>query len=573
MIIVARDGSGDYTSLQAAVDGAAESGRAPVIILMRAGEYREKVTVHKNNLRIIGEDPERTVLVWNGCAKDTYPDGEEKGTFMSSTMMITGHNVEVENLTIMNDAGDGRKVGQAVAVYAAGDRGVWRNCRMIAHQDTLFCGPLRIPNVTQDIGERRGLAEAVTRVEDGHLTHSRQYFENCWIQGDVDFIFGCYRCWFEGCTLYMNERGGWYTAANTNREQPWGMVFHRCRLTGECGEGQASLGRPWRAWARTVFLECEMDGHVAPDGFRDWDEERVVTDLYGEWGTTGARADQSTRHPSQKRLTEEDAAVITPAEVLGGWDGWRPERRVPTWFLCGDSTMAYYPPERAPMAGWGQMLQPLMREEAYIQNEAVNGRSSKSFIDEGRLEAIRLCLREGDKLIICFGHNDEKHQDPSRYTTAEGTYPEYLTEYLEAARSHGAEPILATSIARRLFDEGGRLIPTHGAYPAAVRELAKRENVRLIDLEPATMEMVQKAGVEGSKALYCHVPAGHPNYPDGAADNSHLHERGAIRIAQLFLAIMEGRTRVSGGEGASGPEAGDLDSLISREDWVLEKRD
>ena len=209
MYIVAKDGSGDFTTLQAAVDAVPEGRREPTIILLRMDEYREKVVVHKSNLRIIGEARDRTVLTWNGCALDPGPDGQEKGTFLSSTLMITGSNVEVENLTVRNDAGDGRVVGQAVAVYAAGDRGIWRNCRLIAHQDTLYCGPVRMPNTLADIGWRRGTAEAYSRVEDGPLTHSRQYFENCYIEGDVDFIFGSYRCWFEHCTLFMGERGGW----------------------------------------------------------------------------------------------------------------------------------------------------------------------------------------------------------------------------------------------------------------------------------------------------------------------------------------------------------------------------
>ena len=318
MITVARDGSGDYTAIQAAVDAIPQDcGETPVRILVRAGEYREKVIVHRDHVVITGEDPERTILVWNGCAKDRYPDGSEKGTFLSSTLMVTGSCVTVENMTVMNDAGDGRIVGQAVAVYAAGDRGVWRNCRLMARQDTLFCGPVRLPNVQEDIGSRTGSAEAVFRVEDGHLTHSRQYFEKCLIRGDVDFIFGCYRCWFEECTLFMNERGGWYTAANTNEAQPYGLIFHRCRLTGECAPGAGYLGRPWRKFARTVFLECEMDEHVAPEGFSDWDEERVVTDRCGEWRTTGARADQGTRHPAQKRLTDEEAG-----ELLAVRDQW-----------------------------------------------------------------------------------------------------------------------------------------------------------------------------------------------------------------------------------------------------------
>ncbi len=322
MIIVAKDGSGDFTSIQEAVDALPETEEGcPAQILVRAGEYREKVVIHRNHVRLKGEDAEKTVLAWNACAKDRYEDGTEKTTFLSATLMTTGLDIEVENLTMVNDAGDGRAVGQAVAVYAAGDRGVWRGCRFIAHQDTLYCGPLREPDVTKDVGSRRGCAEAYPLVQDGPLTSSSQYFENCYIRGDVDFIFGCYRAWFERCTLFMNERGGFYTAANTHPEQPFGFVFRRCRLTGACGPGQGFLGRPWRKGAATVFLECEMGEQVAPEGFCDWDAERVVTGRYGEWRTTGARADQGTRHPSQKRLTDEEAAQITISRVLGRTDG------------------------------------------------------------------------------------------------------------------------------------------------------------------------------------------------------------------------------------------------------------
>lgn len=323
MIIVSKDGKGDFTSIQAAIDALPPAGGQ---ILIRPGEYREKTVVHRDHAHLIGEAREGTRIVWNGCAKDRYPDGSEKGTFLSSTLMITGRDVTVENLTVINDAGDGRIVGQAVAVYAAGDRGIFRSCSLLAHQDTLFCGPIRLPNVKADIGERAGSAEQALRVEDGPLTHSRQYYENCLIRGDVDFIFGPYRCWFEGCTLFMNARGGWYTAANTNENQPFGFVFHRCRLTGDCAPGAGFLGRPWRRFARTLFLACEMDEHVAPDGFCDWDAERIITGRCGEWRTAGFRADQSTRHPAQKRLTDDEAKEITLSRVLGGADGWRPER-------------------------------------------------------------------------------------------------------------------------------------------------------------------------------------------------------------------------------------------------------
>ena len=564
MYIVAKDGSGDFTSIQQAIDAIHGGERSPVILLLRMDEYRERGVVDKDNVRIIGEARDRTVITASGCAKDRDESGAERGTFLSATFTVTGHNVEVENLTIRNDAGDGREVGQAVAVYAAGDRGVWRNVRMIAHQDTLFCGPL-MPKVADFISPRLGRAETVPSVGDSPYTHSRQYFEDCFIQGDVDFIFGPYRCWFERCTLFMNARGGYYTAANTPEEQAYGFVFHSCRLTGECEEGKAYLGRPWRKFSRTVFLNCEMDEHVAPLGFIDWDQDRLVTERYAEYGTVGVRADQSTRHLKQRRMSAEEAICITVQDVIGGPDGWRPDFRTPTWFLCGDSTMANYPESVYPMMGWGQKLQCLLNDNIFVENCAVNGRSSKSFVAEKRLNYIELCLRKGDKLIISFSHNDEK-ADPARHTDPRMTFPEYLGMYIDAARRQGAEPILVTPIARRHFNEAGQLMLTHGAYPNAMRDTSIYRGVRLIELENATMSLFQQLGPEGTKNIYCHVPAGSKNYPDGVQDNSHLQERGAVRVAGLFLALLRGEKQVSGHFNAA--EA-DLTDLISREDSVV----
>ena len=202
MIVVAKDGSGDFTGIQEAVDALPEAvGDVPSLIKICPGIYREKVVIHRDSVRIIGEDPETTVVTWSACAKDLHEDGTEKTTFLSATLMTTGRDIEIESLTVRNDAGDGRVVGQAVAVYAAGDRGIWRNCRFIAHQDTLYCGPLRTPDVVKDIGTRHGCAEVYPLVQDGPLTSSRQYFEDCFIQGDVDFIFGSATAYFENCIM------------------------------------------------------------------------------------------------------------------------------------------------------------------------------------------------------------------------------------------------------------------------------------------------------------------------------------------------------------------------------------
>ena len=309
--IVSPDGSGDFVSLQAAADAAAECTDDSAVIVLRPGIYRERVVLHRDGLRLLGEDRERCVISASGCAKDRDGNGKERGTFCSATLLVSGRNVTVENLTVRNDAGDGRAVGQAIALYAAGDGGVYRNLDLLAHQDTLFCGPVN-PQVADFISPRQGSAEFsdTDNLGNSPVTRSREFFENCFIRGDVDFIFGPYRCWFEGCTLFMNERGGWYTAANTAESQPLGFVFHRCVLTGECAEGAGFLGRPWRRFARTVFLRCEMDSHVSPQGFADWDAERVVTSRLGEYETTGAGALCAARHPDQRKLTDAEAANI-----------------------------------------------------------------------------------------------------------------------------------------------------------------------------------------------------------------------------------------------------------------------
>jgi len=532
MIVVARDGTGDFSTIQAAVDAAPTGGRAPVLIFVHRGEYHEKLHITKDNLRIVGEDAGGTVL-WNSdYARQTYPDGTEKGTFLSYTLIVTGNHVQLENMTIRNDAGQGGVVGQAVAVYAAGDRLVFRNCRLIAHQDTLFCGPTMQKVCDNALPHILPLQSG--SVGDAGVSSNRQYYENCFIQGDVDFIFGPYRCWFENCTLSCNDRGqavnGYYTAANTPKEQPYGFVFHHCHLTGNCQDSTVYLGRPWRAFARTVFLYCRMDACIKPEGFCDW-AEKPVTWRYAEYGTTGARADTAPRHTGATILTEAEAEGITLLEVLAGPDGWNPQRHVPSIYICGDSTACDYTQDRYPRTGWGQAL-PAQLPGLFVHNEAASGRSSKSFYDENRLCSMRHFLRPGDMLLIQFGHNDEK-QDPARETEPRTTFLMHMQMYIDAARAIGALPVLLTPIVRRHFDETGKLMDTHGDYAAAIRDLAEKQGVTLIDMEALTREVVSAMGPEQSKKLYLWVDEGHRNYPQGEKDDTHLCFDGAWAFAGL----------------------------------------
>lgn len=205
-----------------------------------------------------------------------------------------------------------------------------------------------------------------------------------------------------------------------------------------------------------------------------------------------------------------------------------------TIFLAGDSTLADQPADVWPLTGWGQMLHRFVPEGVRVSNHAMSGRSSLSFIFEGRLDALLKEASAGDCLLVQFGHNDEKIGDPTRYTDPETAFPAMLRRYIEAARLRGMRPILATPVQRRTFGEGGRLVESHGAYPDAVRRLAAEERVPLIDLAAKTRELYERLGPEQSKALFVHAKPGElPNYPDGAEDNTHFSELGALRVAEI----------------------------------------
>lgn len=207
-----------------------------------------------------------------------------------------------------------------------------------------------------------------------------------------------------------------------------------------------------------------------------------------------------------------------------------------TLHMIGDSTLSVKVAQKYPETGWGQVLGVLASEFLTLNNCAKNGRSSKSFIDEGRWDRVKRQFKKGDYLLIQFGHNDQKQQDPARYTVPFGAYTDNLRVFIEAARSAGVEPILATSIVRRQFDSNGALKDTHKQYLEAVRQLAQTRNVPLVDMEQLTRTLVLEYGPEKSKQLFLHGAKGrYPNYPDGISDNTHLQETGALKVAALFV--------------------------------------
>ena len=205
-------------------------------------------------------------------------------------------------------------------------------------------------------------------------------------------------------------------------------------------------------------------------------------------------------------------------------------------FLIGDSTMADKPLADNPERGWGQMFPMFFTDQVQIENYAKNGRSTKSFIDEGRWKTVYDKLQKGDYVFIQFGHNDEKKYDTTRYTEPHTSYRANLLKFVDESRQKGAIPILITPVARRKFDKDNKLVPTHGEYPEVVRELAKEQNVPLIDLEKKSDKLFSKLGPEGTKKIFLWVkPGEYKTLPDGKEDNTHFQPDGAIRIAKLVV--------------------------------------
>lgn len=319
-----------FSTIGEALSQLPEDDFAPVTVRIGAGTYREKLTVSRPNVTLIGEDVRTTVIAFDDYANQIMPDGSKRGTFRSYTLLLDGNNITLSNLTIRNDAYPRSQVGQAIALYADGDRIIVDNCRLISYQDTLFTGPLP-PNPLSP-GGFIGPKEFAERIV------GRQYYKNCYICGDIDFIFGSAIAYFQNCeiaTVYSeiptktHQDGsplyGYVTAASTPEGFPYGYVFKSCAFTGACPEETVYLGRPWRNFAKTVLLDCYLGSHIKKEGFHDWNKtEAHETILYAEYHSTGKGAVPESRAPYVKQLTDEEAALYTREAVLSGEDNWCP---------------------------------------------------------------------------------------------------------------------------------------------------------------------------------------------------------------------------------------------------------
>ncbi|WP_149274760.1 rhamnogalacturonan acetylesterase [Pareuzebyella sediminis] len=208
-----------------------------------------------------------------------------------------------------------------------------------------------------------------------------------------------------------------------------------------------------------------------------------------------------------------------------------------TIYCIGDSTMADKEnPDKNPEHGWAQVLSEFFTDSVKVDNRAVNGRSSKSFIVEKRWDSVYRALRSGDYVFIQFGHNDQKFKDSSRYTNPHTTYRHNLIRFVNETREQGATPVLFSPIVRRNFNEFGTLIDTHGDYPLEARLVAQEYQVAFIDLQYLTELMEMSYGPEGSKTLHLHFKVGeHPYYPEGKEDNTHLSRKGALEVSALVI--------------------------------------
>lgn len=494
--VVALDGSGQYTSVNEAINAApmiTDPAAPRWVILVKPGIYKERIYVQRErgHICVVGEDVEKTVITYNLSARVPGPDGKPIGTFRTPTVQIDGDGMVWENITFANSAGPVHNAessgGQALALRADGDRLVFRHCRFLGWQDTIL------------------------------VNRGRQYFVDCYIEGHVDFIFGGATVFFDHCHIHCLG-DGYITAASTPKGQPYGFVFADCTITGESNV-KTYLGRPWRDFARTVFVRTTMSNVVRPEGWHDWNKPRThETAYYGEYASTGPGGSPNGRVPWAKTLNADDAAPLTPSGVLAGNDGWNPTGKLRI-VLVGDSTVA-------DRTGWGAGFKQFLDRSVECINLAAGGRSSKSYRAEGRWE--RALALKGDYYLIQFGHNDQPGKGPDRETDPKTTFPENLGRFVDEVRAQGGHPILVTSLTRRSFDKSGKIVNDLADYVTATRQVAEAKHVPLIDLNARSIALCESWGPEKTAAI-------NPLQKNGLPDRTHLDARSQVTFARLVV--------------------------------------
>lgn len=288
-LVVAQDGTGDYTTVAEALEAVRAFMDFDVKIYIKKGIYKEKLVVPSwvQHIELIGEDVQNTIITHADHANMNH-----MGTFRTYTVKVEGNYITFRNITIENNA---PRLGQAVALHTEGDCLRFINCRFLGNQDTVYTG----------------------------VEGTRLYFENCYIEGTTDFIFGPSTAWFEGCTIH-SKANSYITAASTPKDIEYGYIFNKCKLTATAGVDKVYLGRPWRPYAYTIFMNCELGKHIVGAGWDNWrDAKNEKTARYAEYHNSGEGAKADNRVKWAKQLSDKEAEKITTVNCYNLSKGWR----------------------------------------------------------------------------------------------------------------------------------------------------------------------------------------------------------------------------------------------------------
>ena len=295
-LFVARDGTAEFRNIDDAIEVCRAFMEYHKVIFVKKGTYKEKLIVPSwlTNIEICGEDRDNTIITYDDHANVFIPGTDRKmGTFRTYTVRVDGNDITFRNITIENNAA---RLGQAVALHTQGDRLTFVNCRILGNQDTVYTGGI----------------------------NTRLYFKDCHIEGTTDFIFGPSTAWFENCTI-LSRTDSYITAASTPQNVEYGYVFNRCKIVAAEGVSKVYLGRPWRPYAHTLFMNCQLGKHILPVGWYNWSNtQNETTARYCEYDNHGEGAATKERAAWTRQLTRKEAAKVTLENVFRQNGGWIP---------------------------------------------------------------------------------------------------------------------------------------------------------------------------------------------------------------------------------------------------------
>ncbi len=296
-IVVDRNGTGQFRNVAEAIEVCRAFMEYHKVIYVKKGTYKEKLVVPQwlTNIEICGEDRDQTIITWDDHANIQLPSiGKGMGTFRTYTLKIQGSRITLKNITVENNSA---RLGQAVALHTEGDCLIFINCRFLGHQDTVYTGNAK----------------------------TRLYFKDCYIEGTTDFIFGPSTAWFEHCDIFC-KANSYITAASTPQDVAYGYIFNNCNITADAHVDKVYLGRPWRDYGYTLFMNCELPRQIRPEGWHHWREEAKQTARYMEYNNRGEGAATDKRAAWSSQLTKKEAQKITVDAVFCINDKWNPSK-------------------------------------------------------------------------------------------------------------------------------------------------------------------------------------------------------------------------------------------------------